>query len=61
MSRRLLLSVSAGAGHVRAAEALRVAGMQSAAQALHLDAVGYEPRAFCPMTACDLIVTKPGT
>ncbi|MBO9664367.1 glycosyltransferase [Dokdonella sp.] len=48
MSRRLLLlSVSAGAGHVRAAEALRVAAeTQFDAQALHLDVMDYVPTAF---------------
>jgi len=45
--RLLLLSVSAGAGHVRAAEALRVTAMQSFdAEALHLDVMDYVSGAF---------------
>lgn len=45
--RLLLLSVSAGAGHVRAAEALRVtAETQFDAQAVHLDVMDYVPTAF---------------
>ena len=48
MSRRrvLLLSVSAGAGHVRAAEALRTAAEASGAKAEHLDVMNYVPGAF---------------
>lgn len=45
--RLLLLSVSAGAGHGRAAEALRVTAEQSfGAAALHLDVMDYVPAAF---------------
>jgi processive 1,2-diacylglycerol beta-glucosyltransferase len=45
--RVLLLSVSAGAGHVRAAEALRVAAVDSFdAEALHLDVMDYVSTAF---------------
>ncbi|HEV7491440.1 MAG TPA: glycosyltransferase [Rhodanobacteraceae bacterium] len=45
--RLLLLSVSAGAGHVRAAEALRVAATESfEAEALHLDVMDYVSTAF---------------
>ena len=48
MTRRLLLlSVSAGAGHARAAEALRVAAeAHYGAQALHLDVMDYVTTAF---------------
>lgn len=47
MPRLLLLSVSAGAGHVRAAEALRAAAdAQPDVQALHLDVMDYVPTAF---------------
>ena len=43
----LLLSVSAGAGHVRAAEALRrYAEEHDAVSALHLDAMDYVPASF---------------
>lgn len=44
----LLLSVSAGAGHTRAAEALRAyaADHPHCAEALHLDVMDYVPRAF---------------
>jgi processive 1,2-diacylglycerol beta-glucosyltransferase len=49
--RVLLLSVSAGAGHVRAAEALHAAVAQQAAsgadvEALHLDVMDYVPSSF---------------
>jgi len=45
--RLLLLSVSAGAGHVRAAEALRVTATQAFdAEALHLDVMDYVSGAF---------------
>ncbi len=46
MTRLLLLSVSAGAGHVRAAEALRVAAQGFDVEALHLDVMDYVPAAF---------------
>ncbi|MEO5625503.1 MAG: glycosyltransferase [Dokdonella sp.] len=46
MTRLLLLSVSAGAGHVRAAEALRVAAQGFDVEALHLDVMDYVPTAF---------------
>jgi processive 1,2-diacylglycerol beta-glucosyltransferase len=44
----LLLSVSAGAGHVRAAEALRVAAGHYGEdiEALHLDVMDYVPKSF---------------
>jgi processive 1,2-diacylglycerol beta-glucosyltransferase len=43
----LLLSVSAGAGHVRAAEALRTYAQSMAdVTAVHLDVMDYVPRAF---------------
>jgi processive 1,2-diacylglycerol beta-glucosyltransferase len=45
-SRLLLLSVSAGAGHVRAAEALRVAAADFDVEALHLDVMDHVPGAF---------------
>ncbi|WP_257389204.1 MGDG synthase family glycosyltransferase [Tahibacter caeni] len=45
--RLLLLSVSAGAGHGRAAEALRAAAQaRYGAEALHLDVMDYAPGAF---------------
>jgi processive 1,2-diacylglycerol beta-glucosyltransferase len=45
--RLLILSVSAGAGHVRAAEALRVAATeQFDADVLHLDVMDHVPTAF---------------
>jgi processive 1,2-diacylglycerol beta-glucosyltransferase len=44
--RLLLLSVSAGAGHVRAAEALRVAALDFDVEALHLDVMDHVPPAF---------------
>lgn len=45
--RLLLLSVSAGAGHGRAAEALRTAAVADfGAEALHLDVMDYVPTAF---------------
>ena len=44
--RLLLLSVSAGAGHTRAAEALRVAAADFDADALHLDVMDYVSTAF---------------
>jgi len=44
--RLLLLSVSAGAGHVRAAEALRAAASNFDVDALHLDVMDYVPTAF---------------
>ena len=44
--RLLLLSVSAGAGHTRAAEALRVAAADFDADALHLDVMDYVSSAF---------------
>jgi processive 1,2-diacylglycerol beta-glucosyltransferase len=44
--RLLLLSVSAGAGHVRAAEALRVAAREFDVEALHLDVMDHVPGAF---------------
>jgi len=44
--RLLLLSVSAGAGHVRAAEALRAAASDFNAEAEHLDVMDYVPSAF---------------
>ena len=45
--RILLLSVSAGAGHVRAAEALRAAALERAdVEALHLDVMDHVPAAF---------------
>ncbi|MBA8883734.1 MGDG synthase family glycosyltransferase [Dokdonella fugitiva] len=47
MTRRLLLlSVSAGAGHVRAAEALRAAAADCDVEVLHLDVMQHVPRAF---------------
>ncbi len=48
MTRRrlLLLSVSAGAGHVRAAEALRAAAADFDVEVLHLDVMQHVPRAF---------------
>ncbi|MEP7044221.1 MAG: glycosyltransferase [Dokdonella sp.] len=47
MNRVLLLSVSAGAGHVRAAEALRVAALERAGvEAVHLDVMDHVPSAF---------------
>ena len=42
----LLLSVSAGAGHARAAEALRVAAEAQSMQATHLDAMDFVPQGF---------------
>ena len=42
----LLLSVSAGAGHARAAEALRVAADAQGATATHLDAMDFVPDGF---------------
>jgi processive 1,2-diacylglycerol beta-glucosyltransferase len=45
-SRLLILSVSAGAGHVRAAEALRVAAQDFEVEALHLDVMDHVPTAF---------------
>ncbi|MGH8174361.1 MAG: MGDG synthase family glycosyltransferase [Rhodanobacteraceae bacterium] len=47
--RLLLLSVSAGAGHVRAAEALRAAAPDFDAEALHLDVMDYVSSAFRAM------------
>ena len=44
--RLLLLSVSAGAGHVRAAEALRAAAADIDVEAEHLDVMDYVPGAF---------------
>ncbi|MEO7431966.1 MAG: glycosyltransferase [Dokdonella sp.] len=44
--RLLMLSVSAGAGHVRAAEALRVASQSFDVEALHLDVMDHVPAAF---------------
>jgi processive 1,2-diacylglycerol beta-glucosyltransferase len=46
--RILLLSVSAGAGHMRAAEALRAVASEhpDGITATHLDVMGYVPRAF---------------
>ncbi len=45
-SRLLLLSVSAGAGHGRAADALRAAAQARGIEAQHLDVMDYVPRAF---------------
>lgn len=44
--RLLLLSVSAGAGHGRAAEALGSAAQSQGIEALHLDVMDYVPRTF---------------
>ena len=44
--RLLLLSVSAGAGHVRAAEALRAAAVEAGHVALHLDVMDFVSPAF---------------
>lgn len=44
--RLLMLSVSAGAGHVRAADALRVASQSFDVEALHLDVMDHVPGAF---------------
>ena len=44
--RLLLLSVSAGAGHVRAAEALRVAAGEAGVVAQHLDVMDFVSSAF---------------
>jgi len=44
--RLLMLSVSAGGGHVRAAEALRVAAQSFDVEALHLDVMDHVPGAF---------------
>ena len=46
MSRIAILSVSAGAGHVRAAEALRLAAEARGHQATHLDVMELVPRLF---------------
>lgn len=46
MKRVLILSVSAGAGHVRAAEALRVAARDAGLMAEHLDVMDLSSRVF---------------
>ena len=46
MSRIAILSVSAGAGHVRAAEAIRVAAVARGHEAVHLDVMELVPRLF---------------
>ena len=46
MPKVVILSVSAGAGHMRAAEALRLAAVARGWEAIHLDVMELVPRLF---------------
>ena len=61
MRKILILSVSAGTGHMRAAEALREAacGLGDDVVAEHADVMAFATRLFKGVYA-DLAVTKPG-